>query len=241
MPDWLLLGAAALSGLLGGPHCALMCGGIAVALPQASGADSPLRSALLTNLGRVGGYALSGALAGGLGSGLLALARIPQLPVLLRSLAGLVLLALALRVIWPGFGRRGIPLGSQLWRGLAPLRQRASALPPSLRALAMGALWGWLPCGLSLGLLTAAWFSASTLQGALTMAAFGLGTLPLMTTLGFSGARLDSLLRRNMLRWPLAMLIGLAGLLTLLAPWLGQHPWLHPLLRALGCASLPAG
>lgn len=44
-------------------------------------------------------------------------------------------------------------------------------------------LWGWLPCGLSTTLLAAAWLQADALNGALTMAAFGLGTLPMMLPL----------------------------------------------------------
>ena len=44
MPDWLVLGAALTSGLLGGVHCAAMCGGIATGLsfgqrPASAGAQ----------------------------------------------------------------------------------------------------------------------------------------------------------------------------------------------------------
>ena len=36
-PDWLVLGSALLAGLLGGVHCAAMCGGIATAFPAMRG------------------------------------------------------------------------------------------------------------------------------------------------------------------------------------------------------------
>ena len=52
--DWLTLGAAAIAGLLGGAHCAAMCGGIATGF-QALASRPGWTSALQTNLGRVGG------------------------------------------------------------------------------------------------------------------------------------------------------------------------------------------
>ncbi|HET7359794.1 MAG TPA: sulfite exporter TauE/SafE family protein, partial [Rhodanobacteraceae bacterium] len=58
--DWLTLGAALLSGVLGGAHCAAMCGGIATGFP-ASGGRRGWLAALEPNAGRVLGYALAGA------------------------------------------------------------------------------------------------------------------------------------------------------------------------------------
>ena len=65
MIDWLVIGAALMSGLLGGVHCAAMCGGIATGLsfglrPASPGAQ--WLQALQPNLGRVLGYTLAGAI-----------------------------------------------------------------------------------------------------------------------------------------------------------------------------------
>ena len=100
-------------------------------------------------------------------------------------------------------------------------------------------LWGWLPCGLSATLLTTAWLQASALHGALTMTAFGLGTLPIMLPLTWSGARLGQRLQRGGLRIAAGALVLSAGLVTLSAPWLMQVPALHGALSALGCRTLP--
>ena len=89
-------------------------------------------------------------------------------------------------------------------------------------------------------MLVAAWLQGSALQGALTMLAFGLGTLPVMLPLTWSGARLGQRLQRGSLRYAAAALVLLAGVLTLAAPWLMRVPALHTLLTALGCRSLPA-
>src|SRR3546814_18427744 len=57
------------------------------------------------------------------------------------------------------------------------------------RKIGRGVLWGWLPCGLSTTLPAAAWLQADARNGALTIAACGVGTLPMMLPLTWSGAR----------------------------------------------------
>jgi sulfite exporter TauE/SafE len=106
-----------------------------------------------------------------------------------------------------------------------------------LRRFAGGALWGWLPCGLSVTVLFAAWLQSSALQGALVMSCFGLGTLPAMVPLTWSGARLGQRLQQGASRTALAALVFGAGLVTLSAPWLAGIPHVHQVLLALGCSS----
>ena len=106
--------------------------------------------------------------------------------------------------------------------------------------LLLGLVWGWMPCGLSTTLLAAAWLQASAAHGALTMAAFGLGTLPMMIPLTWAGARIGQRLQRGGLRSIAGTLVIAAGLLTLAGPWLLHAPVLHRVLEALGCRSLPA-
>lgn len=235
------LAAALLSGLLGGLHCAAMCGGIAAAIAAGAGRAPPLCTALLSNLGRVGGYVLAGALAGGLGAGLLTLARIESAVLAMRMAVGAVLILVALRLLGLG-GRLGFVSapGNAIWRALAPLHRRLLPADTAPRQLLAGALWGWLPCGLSGSLLIAAWLSADAIQGAQIMAAFGLGTLPLMVSLTWSGARVLRWLQRPGARYGAAGLIGLSGLLTLSAPWLARLPAAHAWLQALGCRTLPS-
>ena len=92
-----------------------------------------------------------------------------------------------------------------------------------------------MPCGLSTTLLAAAWLQADARNGALTMAAFGLGTLPLMVPLTWSGARLGQRLQRGGWRLALGSLVLVAGVVTLAAPWLVAVPALHRWLVLLGC------
>ncbi|MEN9706323.1 MAG: hypothetical protein RLZZ393_2202 [Pseudomonadota bacterium] len=236
-PDWLLLGSALLSALLGGAHCAAMCGGIATAFP-AMGRERSLRAALEPNLGRLLGYVLAGAVAGGLGHGIVELARASELRALLRVALGAVLVIAALRLL-DSAGRLALLArpGRMALGWLAPLHRRLLPADTSGKRLLAGVLWGWLPCGLSGTVLTAAWLQASTTGGALTMAAFGLGTLPLMVPLTWSGARLGRFLQRRGLRVAAGLFVLMAGLVTAAAPWLIQAPAAHRLLAALGCVA----
>ncbi len=235
--DLLTLAAALMTGLLGGVHCAAMCGGIATGLsatlPRAS-----LGGAFALNGGRVLGYTLAGAIVGGFGGGLLALARFDGLATGLRIGMGGVLLVAAARLLWParlGFLARG---AAWFWTRLRPLQARLVPASGPLRPWITGMFWGWLPCGLSTTLLAAAWLEASALHGALLMLAFGTGTLATMVPLTWSGARLGLLARRRGWRLAGAALIALAGVVTIAAPWLARQPALHALLDALGCRSL---
>ncbi|MFN7782074.1 MAG: sulfite exporter TauE/SafE family protein [Lysobacterales bacterium] len=240
--DWLSLGAALIAGLLGGVHCVAMCGGVAAGIAVSARAQTPgeaWRMAWRSNLGRIAGYTLAGLLVGGFGAGLIALARSDALLLGARMAVGAVLVLVGLRMLFPGAGFNLFAKpGAALWARLAPLQQRLLPANTGPRQFAMGLLWGWLPCGLSLTLLSAAWLSADALQGALIMASFGLGTLPLMLPLTYSGARALRWLQRPGARRAAAALVITSGLLTLAAPWLAQIPAVHGVLEALGCRTV---
>ena len=239
--DWLTWGAAALTGILGGAHCAAMCGGIATGFSTA-GTQHGWWHALQPNLGRVFGYIAAGALVGAFGQGMIELARSPTLAVGLRMLVGLVMVIAALRLLDRRARLSFLSSGSnRLWQFLRPLQRRLLPANTGTRRFALGMLWGWMPCGLSTTVLVAAWLQADVVNAAGTMAAFGLGTLPLMLPLTWTGARLGQRLQRG--PWLIAAggLILSAGLLTILAPWLMRAPALQGLRAALGCGSLIPG
>lgn len=232
--DWIALGAALLAGLVGSVHCVAMCGGIATGFAtRGDTAAMAWKIALSTNLGRVSGYTLAGLLVGAFGHGLVALFQVEHLMFALRALAGLVLIIVALRMLGlkPNFNPLG-KAGDAIWAGLRPLQKHLLPANTFGRRFGLGMLWGWLPCGLSGTMLAAAWLQADALGAALLMLAFGLGTLPTMLPLSWSGARW--LARPGQRRLAGGVMLG-AGLLTLSAPWLMQVPALHGVLAALGC------
>jgi sulfite exporter TauE/SafE len=240
--DWLVIGAALLSGLLGGVHCAAMCGAIATSLSFGQKAASPATQwlhALQPNLGRVLGYTVAGAIVGGFGHGLVAVAQTPTLALIMRIAVGLMMIVVAIRLLDPRgrFNPLARP-GRALWQRLQPLQRALLPADTALKRIGIGLLWGWLPCGLSATLLATAWLQANAVDGALTMLAFGLGTLPVMLPLTWSGARLGQALQRGGLRTAAGVFVLIAGGVTIAAPWLMQVPALHGVLSALGCRPL---
>ena len=210
-----LVAAAFAAGLLGGVHCAGMCGGIVASLSVAARGPAAARQ-LAFNAGRIGSYAATGALVGAAG-GLIAMAG----PVLagqavLFVLANVLMVLLGIYVA--GFGGMVLRLesaGRGLWRRIEPHARRLFPVDSAPKALAAGALWGWVPCGLVYSMLTLALASGDAVSGAAVMAAFGLGTLPTLLAAGFAAQRLSTLRRHPWIRYPAAAAIIAMGLVGL--------------------------
>jgi sulfite exporter TauE/SafE len=207
------LAAALLAGLAGSAHCLGMCGGIAGAL-GAAGRGRPAY-ALAYSTGRIASYALAGAAAGLLGARLGGLADIgPGL----RLLTGALLILLGLQV---AFGLRLLrPLesaGARLWRYIAPAAR--ALMPPRHigQALALGAVWGWLPCGLVYGMLAAAAGTGGAARGAAFMAVFGLGTVPAVAGMSLASQRVAGWFGAGRRR-VLGLLLAAFGAWTLVTP-----------------------
>lgn len=89
--------------------------------------------------------------------------------------------------------------------------------------MALGAVWGWLPCGLVYSAPALALLAGTPLHGALVMFAFGLGTLPNLMAAALAAHRMRHALRRDWVRilsGSLVMVLGMAGLARI--PGLGE-------------------
>ncbi|MCQ3831059.1 sulfite exporter TauE/SafE family protein [Microbulbifer elongatus] len=215
MPEWSVLAAALSIGFLGSSHCIGMCGGISGALGLAVPGEKPQWPRLLGySAGRIASYALMGLIVGAVGAYLAVDLAAGLAP--LRVIAGLMLIAMALYLAnwWRGLVwlERG---GAVLWRGLQPLSRRLLPVNSTSQAVALGALWGWLPCGLVYSALTYALAQGSAPQAALAMFAFGLGTAPAVLATGVAATRLRTLIQKPGVRLSLASLVFVFGLWTL--------------------------
>ncbi len=200
--------AVFLVGILGGVHCLGMCGSIVgIFTAQLPTHRSRWPFHIAYSSGRITSYTLAGALVGTLGkAGMLMRDAVPVQHLLfaLSSLM-LVMLGLYLAGLW-GAVRRLEMLGGGLWKHLQPFTSKLLPVNTLPRAIALGALWGWLPCGLVYSVLVASLASGSSMQGALLMAAFGLGTLPNLLAIGMFWERCRSWVQSPRVR----LLAGLA-------------------------------
>lgn len=213
-----LLGTVLAMSLVGSPHCAAMCGGFVCVWAGPAGSNEGRRSGWLPhaayNLGRLLSYAALGAVAGALGAGLDRLGATAGLTRIAAVVAG------AMMIVWGGAAllhARGVTPG----RFAAPfLRDRISRAlravhgqPPAVRALVTGLVTTLLPCGFLYAYVTVAAGTGSAAWGALVMATFWLGTVPVMATLGLGAARLLGPFQRRLPAVSAATLM-IVGLLT---------------------------
>lgn len=209
---------AILIGLLGATHCVGMCGGIAASVSMSQ--DDSRRGIPLViayNIGRISSYAVAGALIGLLGYQLSS----GGVGILLRTLAGVLLILMGLYVAqWWQILTRLERAGGVLWRYLRPLASRLLPADTLPKALLLGGLWGWLPCGLVYTtLLWAGTAGGDSLTSASLMLVFGIGTLPALLTSALLARQLKQLLQRSGVRQGAGLLVILFGLATL--PWTG--------------------
>lgn len=191
MDGWLqaMLLTALVTGLLGGVHCAAMCGGI-VGMTSAPGADGippGWGRNLAYQAGRLGSYVIAGTLAGAASEASLAVRGSLMTPQILMVVMGVALLVTALNVAGVRPVTRSVEAaGALLWRQLQPLSRRFLPVRSARQALGLGLVWGWLPCGMVYAVLLLALASGSAAQGAMMLAAFGVGTLPNLLLIGWS-------------------------------------------------------
>lgn len=222
-----VLVAAFMAGLLGSGHCFGMCGGIAGSLGALGGGNgrSLTLPALQFNLGRLLGYALLGAVAGGILGAAGEIMALKPLGKWLRGLTAVMVLLIGIRFL---FNWRGLDViekgGAGLWRRIMPIAVRISQRHDSIGRLGLGVCWGFLPCGLVYTVLMTAASTASVPTGALTMFAFGAGTLPSMVGLTLAAPALGTFLADRLVR----RIVGFS--LVVLALWM-----------ALGLLAGPAG
>jgi sulfite exporter TauE/SafE len=207
-------------------HCLGMCGGIVAlysarqaALAKRGGVSPHLaaRVGILTpvHIGRIITYTFLGALIGLAGSLLDSFGGLVGWQGVFSILVGLAMIAVALSLmgVLPPIE---VALAS-LRGGVSPMKRMQGLFGKRGLAanLLLGILWGFLPCGLVFAMLVVAARTQTLWGGALTMLAFGLGTVP--TLLGFSlAANLLSPKLRGRLQFFAGLLILLFAIQTIL-------------------------
>jgi hypothetical protein len=211
-------------GLVGSLHCAAMCGPLALALPVTGKSGwGFLLGRVGYNFGRVITYCSLGLVFGVVGRTLV-----------LAGIQRWVSIGLGLMLLIGLFSSRKLVL----WRPVIRLVERLkSRMGPLLRRrsfsslLILGLFNGLLPCGLVYVACAGAVATGGLRSGVEYMAAFGLGTVPLMLGIGLSGRLVPIVLRLQLRKAiPISVFL-LASLLILRGLGLGI-PYLSPDLAA---------
>ena len=218
MWDWGTLLSLFLLGFFGGTHCVGMCGGLSSAFAlQLPPHIRRVWLILLMNCGRIASYVLIGALMGllsGMGS---LLNETHTLQMVLLVLANILLLLMGLYLAGlSDWANKTEWVGRWLWRKMQPALQKLLPIRSYAACFGVGALWGWLPCGLVYNASLFALSSGSAGTGALYLLAFGLGTLPNLLAMGIFAAQLQRLVRQRGLR----LITGL-----LMSAWACRQLW----------------
>lgn len=163
-----LIYSALVMGLAGGPHCIAMCGAACTGLAQSTHKPYAI---YLYHLGRLCGYATLGAIAtfaiqsiAWLSSHSTILHPVWTFFHVLVFCWGALLLIYARQPIWVDRAGRNI------WAHVKKLSVKQGGL------FYIGMLWSFMPCGLLYSALIIASFNGNPLDGAISMAAFALGS-----------------------------------------------------------------
>ncbi len=229
MLDLLLITILGFLGSFG--HCFGMCGPLAVAFSlyhqeETLGWEQQLKFHTLLNLGRILSYALVGAGIGALGS---VLVEGGQLVGIGSDLRRWIAIITGSMLIWFGLGQVKpdllphvpyVPLLQQLLKGSLHNRLAAGMVKLSLHTKwwtppLLGMTWGLMPCGFLYAAQIKAAGTGNLGSGAITMLAFGLGTLPTMLGVGVSTSLMSKDRRSQLCRlggW-VTLIIGVITLL----------------------------
>ena len=194
-------------GLLSGGHCIAMCGSLSMALGFSIPNTKPyLIYASIIGVCRILGYAFIG----------LIMSLLAQSIVSLTN-GGVFFLSIlsSILMIGIGFHIAGInsmilvteKMGAIVQPFLSPLKKRLLPIDSLFKCALYGFFWGFLPCGLVYTALSLAITSENPVSAAVTMFAFGLGTLPLVTGMTSINSKLNSILKKSYVRLSLGLII----------------------------------
>ena len=178
---------AFITGLMGSGHCIGMCGALVSGyfLRFSKHAEGPLPY-IVYHFGRISVYSLAGFLSAFIGATLISTGLIGTTQGVLQLIAGSIMVLLGLEIL--GVLRLntsflGLPASvSKKWFMSATRRG------PVIGSLMAGTLNGMMPCTLTFAMAVKATTADNPIEGGALLLVFGLGTLPMMASVGAIGA-----------------------------------------------------
>lgn len=227
-------------GILGSFHCVGMCGPLALSLPLSTNSvAAKFTGALLYNAGRIVTYASFGLLFGLIGQ----TAAMFNFQQWLSIAVGAIILGF---IIIPKKYKMQYNASSNVTRFFSRLRTQLGKLFAQKNhssLFVIGLLNGLLPCGLVYLAVAGAIATGDMANSVLFMAAFGLGTLPIMWSIAFFGNYMGVGIRQKIRKAYPFMMALMACLLILRGMGLGI-PYVSPKMniekqQVQGCCIKP--
>lgn len=224
-----MLYTALLFGLISSFHCIGMCGPIAMMLPvDRNNPAKKVTQIMSYHLGRISAYATIGFIFGLLGKGFF-IAGIQQK---MSIVIGILMIA-AIVIPEKVFARYNF--SKPLFRLISKMKQLLGSQfkKKSYQSLfTIGLLNGFLPCGMVYVALFGAIAMQSSSLGILYMVLFGLGTIPLMSTVLYMDSFL-SVAVRNKIQKAIPVVVALIGVLFILRGLGLGIPYISPTTMSL--------
>ncbi|HVV82220.1 MAG TPA: sulfite exporter TauE/SafE family protein [Kofleriaceae bacterium] len=239
-----LCGSVLAASAVGSVHCAAMCGPLTSLYLEPAAVRGSVRAAgrraagpwqgpLAHSLGRLAAYVTLGAIAGGLGGAIDLAGRAASVQRAAMVLAAGAIVAWGTLALAAALGVPVPRLAPRAWnRALVTIRRRR----PTVRAALIGLLSAALPCGWLWAFVMVAGGTGAVASGMAVMAAFWLGTVPMMMGVGTLA---QPLVRRLGARLPVVTAVALiaVGVVALAA----RTPMLGAELRPAAHGELPSG
>jgi len=230
MNDPVTLTSAFLLGFFSTMHCIGMCGGIigalSLSLPVEVRNNKPMLFTFVMsyNIGRLASYSLAGLIAGAVGTSVIQSTGFDQGHTILRMVGVAMMVAIGLYLTgWLPQLASVEKIGIPVWKRLEPIGRKLVPVSSIPKALSYGLIWGWLPCGLVYFVLIWALTAGDAWMGAMTMLAFGLGTLPTLVTAGFMTSWITRFAQSTRTRQIVGLLIIVMAIGSLFIPMEHHH------------------
>jgi sulfite exporter TauE/SafE len=209
---WTMLSTVFVASLLGSVHCAGMCGGFVAFYAGSSADTSPAtrrQAHLAYHGGRLATYAFLGAVAGTLGHALDLAGDAAGLQHLAAVTAGVGMILWGVLTLLRAYGVKlpPAPVPPLIQQQFSKVIRTLHTKPPVVRAAVLGLSTTLLPCGWLYAFAVTAAGTGSPLRGALAMAVFWAGTVPLLAGLGVGIQHLTGPLRQHLPKLTAAALV----------------------------------
>lgn len=216
---------AFLIGIAGSTHCIGMCSSIIIILSiNVKDINKKIYFITCYNVGRIFSYSIIGLIGGIFGTTVFNLSNNFILASIIKLFSGTIITLLGLYLL--GLSNKFLFIEkslSKIFYNLTPLYKKIIPIKTYWKALLIGLLWGYIPCGLVYSVFIWALSSGNIIKSCLLMTFFGLGTLPSIISIGYSQFFIKKINNYKIIKNIINILIISFGIFTILTAFSKCH------------------